>query len=248
MHKASRTRAERPLKSLDRIFSKAGITSRSEARKWISAGRVRVNGQPVRVLGAKVDPGRDAVTLDGKPVRARRKLYVALHKPAGYVCSRRDELGRPTVYDLLPKEWQNLHSVGRLDFNTEGLLFLTNDGQFALCLTHPRYGVGKKYVATVEGAVNQAILERFLRGVWHAGEKLQARAARLISAGRKRSVVELELAEGKNREVRRLFESQGLTLKRLQRTQIDKIKLGELKPGRWRALTETEIKTLLAEI
>jgi 23S rRNA pseudouridine2605 synthase len=186
----------------------------------------------VRVLGAKVDPRRDAVTLDGKPVRARRKLYVALHKPVGCVCSRRDELGRPTVYDLLPKEWQNLHSVGRLDFNTEGLLFLTNDGQFALCLTRPRYGVGKKYVATVEGAVNQAILERFLRGVWHAGEKLQARAARLISAGRTRSVLELELAEGKNREVRWLFAVRGLAVKRLQRTQIGKIKLGELKPGR----------------
>ena len=209
---------------------------------------MQVNGQPVRVLGTKVDPVHDAVTVDGKPVRARRKLYVALHKPAGCVCSRRDELGRPTIYDLLPKEWQNLHSVGRLDFNTEGLLFLTNDGQFALRLTHPRYGVGKKYVATVEGCVDRAMLERFLRGVWHAGEKLQAQAARLISAGRMRSVVELELAEGKNREVRRLFESQGLAVKRLQRTQIGKIKLGELKPGRWRALTETEIKTLLAEI
>ena len=138
--------------------------------------------------------------------------------------------------------------MGRLDFNTEGLLFLTNDGQFALRLTHPRYGVGKKYVATVEDCVEQAILERFLRGVWHAGEKLRAQAARLISAGRTRSVVELELAEGKNREVRRLFESQGLAVQQLQRTQIGKIKLGELKPGRWRALTETEIKTLLAEI
>ena len=230
------------------FWRKPGVASRRAAEQIILAGRVQVNGQPVRVLGTRVDPDRDTVTVDGKPVRARRKLYVALHKPAGCVCSRRDELGRPTIYDLLPKEWQNLHSVGRLDFNTEGLLFLTNDGQFALCLTHPRYGVGKKYVATIEGCVDRAILERFLRGVWHAGEKLQAQAARLISAGRMRSVVELELAEGKNREVRRLFESQGLAVKRLQRIQIGKIKLGELKPGRWRALTETEIKTLLAEI
>jgi 23S rRNA pseudouridine2605 synthase len=188
------------------------------------------------------------VTVDGKPVRARRKLYVALHKPVAVSVRAQDELGRPTIYDLLPKEWQNLHSVGRLDFNSEGLIFLTNDGQFALRLTHPRYGVRKKYVATVEGEVDGRCWNGFLRGVWHAGEKLKAQAARLVSAGRMRSVVELELGEGKNREVRRLFESQGLAVKRLQRTQIGKIKLGELKPGRWRTLTETEIKTLLAEI
>ncbi len=237
-----------PAIRLQKFLAEAGVASRRAAEQIILAGRVQVNGQPVRVLGTRVDPGQDAVTVDGKPVRARRKLYVALHKPAGCICSHRDEPGRPTIYDLLPKEWQNLHSVGRLDFNTEGLLFLTNDGQFALYLTHPRYGVGKKYVATIEGCVDRVILERFLRGIWHAGEKLQAQAVRLISAGRVRSVVELELAEGKNREVRRLFESQGLAVQRLQRTQIGKIKLGELKPGRWRALTETEIKTLLAEL
>ena len=141
-----------------------------------------------------------------------------------------------------------LHSVGRLDFDSEGLIFLTNDGQFALRLTHPRYGVRKKYVATVEGRVDKAMLAEFTRGVWHAGEKLRAQAARLVSAGHARSVVELELGEGRNREVRRLFESQGLTVKRLQRTQIGKIKLGELKPGRWRTLTETEIRTLLLEL
>ena len=173
---------------------------------------------------------------------------MALHKPAGCVCSQRDELGRPTIHDLLPKEWQNLQSVGRLDFDSEGLIFLTNDGQFALHLTHPRYGVRKKYVATVEGRVDKAMLGQFMRGVWHAGEKLRALAARLVSASRAQSVVELELGEGKNREVRRLFESQGLAVKRLQRTQIGKIKLGELKPGRWRTLTETEIRTLLQEI
>jgi 23S rRNA pseudouridine2605 synthase len=138
--------------------------------------------------------------------------------------------------------------VGRLDFNSEGLIFLTNDGQFALHLTHPRYGVRKKYVATIEGRMEKAMLTQFTHGVWHGGEKLQAQAARLVSAGHGRSVVELELDEGKNREVRRLFESQGLAVKRLQRTQIGKIKLGELKPGRWRTLTETEIKTLLSKL
>ncbi len=224
------------------------MASRRAAEQIILDGRVAVNGRTARLLGTKVDPLHDAVTVDGRPVRAKRKLYVALHKPVGCVCSQRDELGRPTIHDLLPKEWQNLHSVGRLDFDSEGLIFLTNDGQFALCLTHPRYGVCKKYVATVDSRVDKAMLERFLRGIWHAGDKLQARAVRLISSSRARSVVELELGEGKNREVRRLFESQGLTVKRLQRTQIGKIKLGELRPGRWRTLTETEIRTLLQEI
>jgi 23S rRNA pseudouridine2605 synthase len=156
-------------------------------------------------------------------------------------------LGRPTIYDLLPKEWQIVNSVGRLDFNSEGLIFLTNDGQFALRLTHPRYGVRKKYIATVEGKVELAMLAEFTRGIFHGGEKLKAEKTRLISASRARSVVELELAEGKNREVRRLFESQNFAVTRLQRVQIGKIKLGELKPGRWRTLTETEIKTLLLE-
>jgi len=233
---------------LQKFLADAGVASRRAGEQIILAGRVSVNGQPVRLLGTKVDPLHDEVTVDGKPVRAKRKLYVALHKPAGCVCSARDELGRPVIHDLLPKEWQNLHSVGRLDFDSEGLIFLTNDGQFALHLTHPRYGVRKKYVATVEGRVDKAMLGQITRGVWHAGEKLRALAARLVSAGHARSVVELELGEGKNREVRRLFESQGLAVKRLQRTQIGKIKLGELKPGRWRTLTETEIRTLLQEI
>ena len=220
------------------------MASRRAAEQIILAGRVYVNGQPVCRLGTKVDPLHDEVTVDGKPVRVRRKLYIALHKPIGCVCSRKDELGRPTVYDLLPKEWQMLHSVGRLDFNTEGLIFLTNDGQFALRLTHPRYGVRKKYTATIEGEVNGEMLKRFTQGIFDGGERLKALSARLVSRG----MVELELAEGKNREVRRLFESQGLVVKRLQRTQIGKIKLGELKPGRWRTLTETEIKTLLSDL
>ena len=226
-------------------MAEAGIASRRAGEQIILDGRVCVNGQPVRRLGTKVDPAHDAVTVDGRPVQVRRKLYVALHKPVGCVCSRQDEAGRPTIYDLLPKEWQNIYSVGRLDFNTEGLLFLTNDGQFALRLTHPRYGVRKKYVATVESEVDGAMLAGLTRGIFHDGEKLKAQSARLISASRAKSVVELELGEGKNREVRRLFESQGLTVKQLQRTQIGKIKLGELRPGRWRTLTETEIRTLL---
>jgi len=232
---------------LQKFLAEAGIASRRAAEQFILDGRVTVNGEPVRLLGGKVDPGHDKVAVDGKPVRAQTKIYVALHKPRGCVCSRKDEHDRPTVYELLPKEWSGVQSVGRLDYASEGLLFLTNDGEFALRLTHPRYGVRKRYVATVQGRVNEETLGQFTRGVWHDGEKLKAERAWLVSGGEK-SVVEIELAEGKNREVRRMFESQGLTVRRLVRTQIGKIKLGELKPGRWRALTPPEIKTLLSSL
>jgi len=230
---------------LQKFLADAGISSRRAGEQLITSGRVAVNGAVILRLGTRVDPLHDNVTVDGKPIRTRRKSYVALHKPRGCVCSRKDELQRATVYDLLPKEWTSLYTVGRLDYDTEGLIFLTNDGEFALRLTHPRYQVHKKYLATVEGRVERELLDRFTRGIFHAGEKLKTERAWLVSASGSRSVVELELTEGKNREVRRLFESQGLNVKRLQRVQIGKIKLGELKPGKWRTLTEPEIKSLL---
>jgi len=231
---------------LQKFLADAGIASRRASEQIILAGRVNVNGKIVQELGTRIDPVHDDVQVDGKAVRAKRKIYLALNKPRGLVCSRKDELGRPTIYDLLPKEWTHLHSVGRLDFNSEGLLFLTNDGEFSLRLTHPRYGVRKKYVATVEGRVDEEMLHRFTQGLWYEGEKFKAERATLRSAGPSQSVVELELAEGKYREVRRLFESQARTVKCLQRIQIGKIKLGELKPARWRTLTDAEIKSLLS--
>jgi len=233
---------------LQKFLADAGVASRRAGEQFILDGRVAVNGKIIRLLGTKVDPVHDEISVDGKPVRAKRKLYIALHKPVKCVCSHKDELGRPTIYELLPKEWGTVSSVGRLDYNSEGLIFLTNDGQFALRLTHPRYGVRKRYVATVEGEVTGAMLRQFTQGIFDGGEKLQALSARLVSGSRRRSVVELELGEGKNREVRRLFESQNLTVKQLQRTQIGKIKLGELKLGKWRTLSVAEIKTLISDL
>jgi pseudouridine synthase len=231
---------------LQKFLADAGVASRRAGEQIILAGRVVVNGQAVTELGTRIDPLHDKVAVDGKPVRAKRKLYVALNKPPGLVCSRQDEFERPTIYGLLPKEWGHLHSVGRLDYHSEGLIFLTNDGEFSLHLTHPRYGVRKKYIAIVEGRVTEQVLTLFTQGVWHLGENLKAEKVRLVSASQARSVVELELAQGKNREVRRLFESQRISVKRLQRVQIGKIKLGELPVGKWRALTEPEIKSLMS--
>ena len=230
---------------LQKFLADAGIASRRAGEQIILAGRVAVNGERVKELGARVDPDHDRVAVDGQPVRVRRKLYVALNKPPGVVCSHKDEFDRATVYGLLPKEWGHLHSVGRLDYQSEGLIFLTNDGEFSLHLTHPRYGVRKKYLATVEGRVGLEALGQFTQGVWYQGERLKAERARVVSAGQAQSVVELELAQGKYREVRRLFESQRLRVTRLQRVQIGKIKLGELRLGKWRTLTEPEIKSLM---
>ena len=126
---------------LQKFLAEAGVSSRRAGEAIILDGRVTVNGRIVKELGGKVDPAHDRVTVDGAVLRSKRKLYVALHKPRGYVCSRRDELKRRTVGNLLPREWSNLYSVGRLDFESEGLIFLTNDGEFSLRLTHPRYGV-----------------------------------------------------------------------------------------------------------
>ncbi len=230
---------------LQKYLAEAGVASRRASEQMILAGRVAVNGQTAQELGIKVEPKHDRVTVDGQAIRAKRKLYLALNKPRGLVCSRQDEFDRPTIYELLPKEWGHLHSVGRLDYNSEGLIFLTNDGEFSLHLTHPRYGVRKKYLATIEGRVEEEMLGRFTQGVWYEGEKFKAEKARLVSASQSQCVVELDLAEGKYREVRRLFESQGRTVKRLQRVQIGKIKLAELRPGRWRTLTVNEIKSLM---
>lgn len=233
---------------LQKFLADAGVASRRTGEQYILEGRVKVNGQVVRLLGSKVDPVHDQVLVDNKSVQAKKLVYVALNKPVGCVCSRKDELDRPTIYELLPREWETVQSVGRLDYNSEGLIFLTNDGQFALRLTHPRYGICKKYLVTVEGEVTPAMMQLFKQGIFHEGERLRALSAKIISGTRAKSVVELELGEGKNREVRRLFESQAVTVRKLQRTQIGKIRLGELKPGKWRTLNAVEIKTLISDL
>ena len=232
---------------LQKFLAEAGVASRRASEQFILTARVTVNGKVVSELGAKVDPARDQVMVDGKLVRPKKKLYVALHKPAGCVCSRQDERGRRTIYELLPPEWSNVQSVGRLDYDTEGLLLLTNDGELSLRLTHPRYGVKKIYEATVEGCAEQDQIEAFKRGIWDEGELLRAQRAQILTATKRRSVIEMELTEGKNREVRRMCAAVGLMVEHLVRTQVGKIKLGELRVGRWRTLTETEIKTLLSK-
>jgi 23S rRNA pseudouridine2605 synthase len=231
---------------LQKFLADAGIASRRAGEKLILEGLVSVNGTTVTQLGTKVDPQRDRVVVDGRPIKAKQKLYVAINKPPGYICSRNDPGQRRAVQDLLPKEWGTiLHSVGRLDFKSEGLIFYTNDGEFSLRLTHPRYGVLKKYMVTVKGEVTPEHIQTLQKGVYETDEVLRAEHGRILKSNKSHSLVELTLAEGKNREVRRMFEILGFEVERLQRVQIGPIKLGQLPKGKWRTLTEPEIKSLM---
>jgi 23S rRNA pseudouridine2605 synthase len=231
---------------LQKYLADAGIASRRAAEKIILEGRVQVNNKVITELGTKVDPLHDTVKVDGAPVKAKRKLYLAVHKPRGYICTKADPERRKTIGELLPKEWDNLNTVGRLDRESEGLIFMTNDGEFTLHLTHPRYGVSKKYLTVVTGKVEAEKLNILLKGVRHEGEMLKAAAYRIIESSNSHTMIEIELREGKNREIRRMCEVLGLEIERLVRVQIGKIKLGDLPSGKWRTLTEPEINSLLS--
>ncbi len=233
---------------LQKLLAEAAIASRRASEQYIVEGRVAVNGRVITALGSKVDPEHDKVTVDGREIRSKRKLYVALNKPRGFICSRRDPEKRDTVGDLLPAEWNHLFPVGRLDFASEGLIFLTNDGDFSLKLTHPRYGVRKKYRVLIDGRVDKELAEKLTKGISDEGEMLRAERVRILSTNNSSSLLEIDLAEGKNRELRRMFEVLGRVVTKLQRIQIGSIKLGELRVGRWRTLTEAEIKSLLARL
>lgn len=233
---------------LQKFLAEAGVASRRASELLIRDGHVSVNGQTVTEFGTKIDPAKDKVAVDGRTLKAKRKLYIALNKPPGYICTRRDPESRRIISELLPAEWSNLVPVGRLDCNSEGLIFLTNDGDFCLKLTHPRYGVRKKYRVTIEGGVDDELTGRLVKGVVHKGEKLKAERARVLAGGHHGTLMEIELAEGKNRELRRMFEVFERRVIKLQRIQIGPIKLGELRLGRWRTLTDTEIKSLLSPL
>jgi 23S rRNA pseudouridine2605 synthase len=233
---------------LQKFLADAGIASRRASEQIILEGRVSVNGKTVQELGSKIDPAHDRIQVDGRAIKAKRKLYLAVNKPPGYICSSSDPEHRKTVQTLLPREWTNVYSVGRLDYHSEGLIFFTNDGDFSLRLTHPRYGVRKKYLVTLKGEVTPEHIRELQKGVFNNDEVLKAESGRILKSNKSHSLVELTLTEGKNREVRRMFETLGFEIERLQRTQIGPVKLGQLPRGKWRTLTEPEIKSLMQPI
>lgn len=230
---------------LQKLLSRAGLASRRRAEELIRAGRVRVNGERVTELGVRVDPDRDRVEVDGRVVVLPAPAWVALHKPPGYVTTRRDPQGRPTIYDLLPAELRGLFHVGRLDADSEGLLLLTNEGDVANRLLHPRYGVDRVYEAEVEGGVSAATERRLLRGI-----ELEDGPARAQAVERRRAVtpgttcLRITMRDGRKRIVRRMMAAAGHPVRRLVRLSHGPVRLGRLPPGGWRRLSPAEVAAL----
>jgi 23S rRNA pseudouridine2605 synthase len=234
-------------KTLERVLSKAGVGSRREVRRIIHARRVEINGRIVENPDQWVDLCRDHVRLDGRPLRARRKVYLLLYKPAGYLTSRTDPQGRATVYDLLGdlREW--VFPVGRLDQNTSGLLLLTNDTQFGERLTNPQYKVPKTYLVKTASVLDDAALEQLRRGV-HIGDPAPTRPAevRRLRESARHTWLEITLTEGRNRQIRRMIEAVGSRVLKLVRTGLGPLSIGSLPIGRSRKLRTQEILQLLA--
>ncbi|HVU67564.1 MAG TPA: pseudouridine synthase [Ktedonobacteraceae bacterium] len=243
---------EVPGERLARFLAHAGVASRRHAENLIAAGRVQVNGAIIREQGSKIDPARDVVQVDGRIVQAsERQIYILLHKPAGYLSTVSDPQGRPTVLDLLPGELrrQRIYPVGRLDNDTSGLLLLTNDGDFALHLTHPRYALDKRYEALVEGQPGGGAIAGLRQGVFITednGRRYKTAPAR-IEALRHDGIytqMVLTIHEGRKRQVRRMLATVGLPVTSLKRVGVGTLTLGELPPGKWRYLTEAEVMAL----
>lgn len=233
------------LERLQKILAQAGIASRREAETLITAGRVAVNGVVVTELGSKADPAKDKVTVDGKPVRPEAtKVYVLLYKPVGYMTTLKDPQGRPIVTDLLAGIRERIYPVGRLDYNTEGLLLLTNDGDWANQLAHPRHEVEKEYLVKIRGRAGKEQLRQLAEGVeLEEGRTAPARVSTMHESD-KNSWLSITIHEGRYRQVRRMCESVSLSVVRLKRSRYGPLELGELKPGEYRFLTAKEVEEL----
>jgi 23S rRNA pseudouridine2605 synthase len=230
---------------LQKVLAAAGIASRRAAEILIDEGRVEVNGQVVVEQGRRVDPERDTIRVDGSRIPPqRRHLYLVLNKPRGVVSTMEDPEGRTTLADLLTTK-ERLFHVGRLDTDTEGLIVLTNHGEFAHRLAHPSYEVAKTYLAEVEGVVDNHVVRRLEKGVTLDDGAVRPDKVRLVSRAADRSLLEVTLHEGRNRIVRRMMDSVGHPVRRLSRTAIGPIRLGRLKVGESRPLTREELGSLL---
>ncbi|HUP03115.1 MAG TPA: pseudouridine synthase [Bryobacteraceae bacterium] len=247
MKTARNSQTERPLKTLERYFSKAGLASRTDARSWIGGGRVRVNGKVVRNPDHWVDLERDRVTLDGKPLRSAAKTYILLYKPKGYITTHRDPEGRPTVYDLIGDAGTWLSPVGRLDLDTSGLLILTNDTEFAERVTNPDHKVSKTYQIKTATILNDDDIERLCAGVALSDGMTRPAEVRRLREGAKRSYLEMTITEGRNRQVRRMIEAVNSKVQKLVRTAIGPVRIGDLRIGGWRRLTSEEVAAVLGE-
>jgi len=242
------TPADPSLTRLQKVLAQAGFGSRRACEELIAAGRVLVNGLPA-TLGVRVDPERDVIRVDGEPVpTASGLVHLAVHKPPGMLSAMTADGGRACVGDLVAAYGSGLHHVGRLDVDSEGLLLVTNDGALSHRLTHPSFGVPKRYLVEVEGRVSRADLRALRSGIELEDGVARADDVQLVDAGPRRALLELELHEGRTRIVRRMLGAVGYPVRRLVRLSVGPIRLGELRPGRLRHLNAGEVRALYAAV
>ena len=235
---------KRPLKTLERVISKAGLGSRTDARGWIHEGRVQVNGKVIENPDHWVDMERDKIRFDGKPLERQDRLYILLYKPTGYITTYKDPDGRPTVYDLIKDIDSFIVPVGRLDLDTSGLLLMTNDTQFAERIMNPDFHVPKTYLVKASELLTDDQLDKLRKGVELSdGPTRPAKVTKLRDSG-KHTHFEITLTEGRNRQVRRMVEAIGARVMKLVRVRIGDISIGTLPIGTWRLLTRPELTRL----
>jgi len=237
------------MERLQKVLAAAGVASRRKCEELIAAGRVQVNEQTVTELGVKVDPSVDAITVDGRAIGAEDKVYVVFHKPKGVITSAADPKGRKVVTDYLKGIKERLYPVGRLDYDTEGLLILTNDGEFAHMLTHPKHHVPKTYLATVKGVPHGTALDKLREGIkLEDGMTAPAEVEYAdVDMDNNVAVVQITIYEGRNRQVRRMFDAIGHPVQRLRRIKFGSLHLEGLPRGKFRMLAKEEIKSLRDE-
>ncbi len=231
---------------IQKILSEAGVCSRRKAEELIRKGAVKIDGHPA-LIGQQVDPHQCRITVDDQPVyysSKREKHYIALNKPRGYVTTMSDERGRKTVSELVSELGTRVYPIGRLDMVSEGLLLLTDDGEFANMMMHPKFHITKRYRVTVDSAVTDEALSRLSSGVVIDGRMTAPAVINVVSTSPSRSVMEMTIREGRNRQIRKMCEAVGLHVKRLKRTAIGPLKLGMLQPGEYRELTRAELASL----
>ncbi len=234
---------------LNKIISRAGNASRRRADELISSGLVAVNGRVERSLGSKAIWGVDSITVDSQAIPdPPKKIYVLLHKPFGYVSTLRDPERRPIVRDLIKDIKDRIYPVGRLDFDSQGLLILTNDGELAFRLTHPRFHIPRTYKVTVEGFLSDASVEILKKGISLDDGPTNPAHVRIMNRRQGRSVVRITIFEGRSREIRRMFEAVGHKTLKLIRIGYGSLTLGELKVGKYRHLTNSEVRTLCTSV
>jgi 23S rRNA pseudouridine2605 synthase len=237
---------KRPLKTLERVISKAGLGSRVDARRWIGDGRVKVNGVVIRDPDHWIDLERDRVQFDNRALKARQRVYVLLYKPTGYLTTYRDPQRRPTVYDLVADVGTFLSPVGRLDLDTSGLLLMTNDNQFAERVTNPDFHVPKTYLVKASTLLSDEQLQQLRDGVVLADGPTRPARVRRVRDSARYTHFEITLTEGRNRQVRRMVEALGACVLKLVRTRVGPIAIGALPIGKWRLLTDAEVSALVA--